>query len=199
MIKEPDKNFEYYVGKSRVSIGPFTYGFKHMRVLQWGEEANLQIGSFCSIANGVTIFLGGNHRTDWITTFPFGHIFTSQLGGEGIEGHPGTLGDVVIGNDVWIGSGSTIMSGVRIGDGAVIAANSHVVTNVAPYAIVGGNPAKHIKFRFDPEICHLLLALRWWDLPVKLIEKIAPELCAAPSKTAILSLLEQKSRENCTQ
>lgn len=193
MIRDPDKNFEYFVGKSRVSIGRFTYGFKHMRVLQWGEEASLRIGSFCSIANGVTVFLGGNHRTDWITTFPFGHIFTSQLGGEGIEGHPGTTGDVVVGNDVWIGSGSTIMSGVCIGDGAVVAANSHVVTDVAPYAIVGGNPAKHIKFRFDSEIRDLLLEMRWWNLSVKIIEKIAPELCAVPSKTVLLSLIERTS------
>lgn len=79
-----------------------------MRIEQFGEGAKLKIGSFCSIAEGVVVFLGGNHRADWITTFPFGHIFQEDLGGEEIVGHPMTKGDVMIGNDVWIGQNSML-------------------------------------------------------------------------------------------
>jgi acetyltransferase-like isoleucine patch superfamily enzyme len=115
------------IGKSSVSVGRFTYGHENIAVKQWGEGCPLDIGAFCSIADNVQVFLGGNHRTDWITTFPFGHIFQTDLGGENIQGHPATNGGVSICNDVWIGWGATIMSGISIGNGAVIAANSTVV------------------------------------------------------------------------
>jgi len=124
----PHKNIrKTVIGKSPVSVGRFTYGHENIAVMQWGEGCPLDIGAFCSIADNVQIFLGGNHRTDWITTFPFGHIFQKDLGGENIQGHPATNGGVSIGNDVWIGRGATIMSGISIGNGAVIAANSTVV------------------------------------------------------------------------
>lgn len=129
---------------------------------QWGEGAQLKIGNFCSIASNITVLLGGNHRTDWVTTYPFGHCKNFPDVAP-VKGHPKTNGNVVIGNDVWIGSGATIMSGVTIGDGAVIAANSHVVKDVAPYSIVGGNPAKHIKFRFTEEQIKSLLQIQWWN------------------------------------
>jgi acetyltransferase-like isoleucine patch superfamily enzyme len=170
-----------YVGKSPVSIGRFTYGIEDMTVRQWGEGASLDIASFCSIAEKVQIFLGGNHRTDWITTFPFGHIFQSDLGGEDISGHPATNGSVLIGNDVWIGRGATIMSGITIGDGAVIAANSIIVKDVLPYSIVGGNPASHIKYRFTDEIIALLLKLKWWELQIEEIRNLSADLCATPN------------------
>ena len=105
---------------------------------------------------------GGNHRTDWITTYPFGHRLTNVFNKFNGEGHPKTNGDVNIGNDVWIGSNVTIMSGVNIGDGAVIANNSHIVKNVDPYTIVGGNPGKFIKKRFSDETIELLLKIKWW-------------------------------------
>ncbi|WP_304170139.1 CatB-related O-acetyltransferase [Phenylobacterium aquaticum] len=175
-------------------IGRFTYGVENVLVRQWGEGAGLEIGSFCSIASSITIFLGGNHRADWITTFPFGHIFQEELGGEGIVGHPATNGDVRIGHDVWIGHGVTIMSGVTIGDGAVIAANATVVKDVAPYQIVGGNPAKALKTRFSEEIIALLLELRWWTLPVETIREIAPELSTAPDAGRLRALIQRVGR-----
>ncbi|MBW4474846.1 MAG: CatB-related O-acetyltransferase [Stenomitos rutilans HA7619-LM2] len=178
-------------GHSEISIGRFSYGWENVSIMQFGEGASLIVGSFCSIASGVTIFLGGNHRTDWITTFPFGHIFVEQLGGTDIKGHPATKGDVVIGNDVWLGHNSTVMSGISIGDGAVIAANSHVVKDVSAYSIVGGNPAKEIKVRFDPEICRLLLELRWWDLPLEIIKSITLELSQRPDIDLLQSLLKR--------
>lgn len=178
--RNPDETLHYHAGKSPVSIGRYSYGFRKMRVLEWGEGAALSIGSFCSIADGVTIFLGGNHRADWITTFPFGHIFADQLGGREIKGHPATKGDVTIGNDVWLAGGATVMSGVTIADGAIVGANAHVVHDVPAYAIVAGNPATVIKSRFTEEVVALLLHLRWWDLPASDIRALAPFLSGAP-------------------
>lgn len=177
------------VGKSQTSVGRFTYGFEHLSIRQWNEGSALKIGAFCSLAEGITIFLGGNHRTDWITTYPFGHIYQDELGGADILGHPSTKGDVVIGNDVWIGSGATIMSGLTIGDGAVLAANACVVKDVLPYHIVGGNPAKSIKQRFDDDTIALLLRLKWWDLPLPDIKDICQKLCSKPDKDLLLELL----------
>lgn len=179
-----------FIGKSPVSVGRFTYGFGNLAILQWGEGAALRVGAFCSLASNINIFLGGNHRTDWITTFPFGHIFQDQLGGEGIEGHPSTKGDVVIGNDVWIGQGATIMSGLTIGDGAVVSAFACVVKDVAPYTIVGGNPARQIKQRFDNEIVDLLLRLKWWELPNEDIKSISKVLCSTPQKNMLSELID---------
>ncbi|MGN8082774.1 CatB-related O-acetyltransferase [Variovorax sp. 22077] len=184
---------ELTVGASKVSIGRFTYGFENVAIREWGEGASLRIGSFCSLASSITIFLGGNHRTEWISTFPFGHIFADELGGEGIEGHPATRGGVEIGSDVWIGHGVTIMSGVTIGDGAVLAANSNVVRNVGPFEIVGGNPAKLLKTRFTPEIRDALLTLRWWDEPSETIRMMAPHLCAAPDDNQLAELFRLKA------
>lgn len=178
-----------FVGKSKISVGRFTYGFKNVSIMQWNEGASLSIGAFCSLAKNLTIFLGGNHRTDWITTFPFGHVFKDELGGEDILGHPSTNGDVIIGNDVWIGTGVTIMSGINIGDGAVLAANSCVVQDIPPYSIAGGNPAQLIKQRFDNETIELLLSLKWWELPVSDIKKIAKNLCSKPDNDLLLKLI----------
>lgn len=146
-------------------------------------DSKLTIGSFCSIAPDVRVFLGDEHHTEWVSTYPF----------KGAIGHPTTKGDVVIGNDVWIGYGATIMSGVTIGDGAVIAARSHVVKNVKPYEIVGGNPAKHIRFRFDTETIELLARLQWWALPDKDITNIVSLLTSAPDKTALEELCKLHS------
>lgn len=170
-------------------VGRYTYGHNKISIRSWGADAKLRIGAFCSIAHRVTVMLGGNHRVDWITTYPFGHVNKRVLGGSEITGHPASNGDVVIGNDVWIGAMSTIMSGVRIGDGAVVAANSHVVKDVEPYAIVGGNPARHIKFRFEPEIRDLLLELRWWELDEAAIRELAPILSAAPDARILRELI----------
>ena len=172
-------------------VGQYTYGNKELSVKKHSGAGELIIGNYCSIAEKVTIFLGSEHRTDWITTFPFGHRNTDVFGGAEIKGHPTTKGDVVIGNDVWIGYNVTIMSGVKIGDGAVIAANSHVVKDVLPYSITGGNPAKFIKYRFDNEIVELLLKLRWWDLNDQQVKEVIHTLCAPPT-VEILAMLNER-------
>jgi len=169
--------------KSIITFGAFTYGAEKISVTSFGEGANLNIGKFCSIADGVAVFLGGNHRSDWVTTYPFGHICEDVFGSNSYNGHPSTKGDVTIGNDVWIGSGVSIMSGITIGNGAVIGAMSHVVSDVGDYEVVGGNPAKHIKYRFDRETIDNLLELKWWDLPTEKIKSIVGLLCSKPKKT----------------
>ena len=171
----------FIYGKSLVTIHPYTYGYSLLRIREWGEGAPLTIGKFTAIADNVTIFLGGNHRIDWITTYPFCHIHTDIFNGTDIKGHPATHGAVTIGNDVWIGSGVTIMSGVTIGDGAVLATGSVVVKDVEAYSITGGNPAKHIGYRFNEQIRETLQKLRWWDLQINEIKELAHDLCASPN------------------
>ena len=142
------------------SIGAFSYGAPHVQL--WGADGRLTIGRYCSIAGSVSILLGGEHRPDWVTTYPFNVLHPSAVH---IVGHPATRGDVVIGNDVWLGQGAVILSGVTIGDGACIAGYSLVTKDVAPYAIVGGNPARLIRSRFPPEQVEALLRIAWWNWP----------------------------------
>lgn len=153
-----------------------TYGLENLIIRSWGEGSELYIGSFCSIADNVEIFLGGNHRTDWITTYPFGHIGKWDWHG---KGHPSTKGDVVIGNDVWLGSGCTIMSGVAIGDGAIVAAKAVVTRDIPPYCIAAGNPAHVVKKRFTDEQIARLLDKAWWNLSDEQIQSIIPQLCSS--------------------
>jgi acetyltransferase-like isoleucine patch superfamily enzyme len=182
---------DVFLGNSPITVGRYTYGLEKLTIHQWGEGAALKIGSFCSIASSVTIYLGGNHRVDWVSTYPFGHVFAEELGLPAVEGHPSTNGDVVIGNDVWIGKGATIMSGVTIGNGAVISANSHVIKDVAPYEIVGGNPAKSVKRRFDDEVIDLLEQLAWWDQPLPRIKQLFPLLVSQPETHQLKEVLRK--------
>ena len=160
-----------------MSIGKHTYGLPNIAVWNEGLNGKLYIGNFCSISENVKIFLGGNHRVDWVTTYPFGHIHTHLFNKFDGFGHPTSKGDVIIENDVWIGEGAKIMSGVTVGDGAVIANNSHVVKNVAPYSVVGGNPAKHIKFRFTEAQINQLLKIKWWNWDDQKINDFTRLLC----------------------
>jgi acetyltransferase-like isoleucine patch superfamily enzyme len=182
----------YSIGKSKVRIGAYTYGFENLEIREWGEGADLTIGRFCSIADGVQVFLGGNHRIDWVSTFPFQPDFVPAKRFV-ISGHPSTKGSVAIGNDVWIGSGATILSGLTIGDGAVVAANSTVTKSIAPYEIWGGNPAKLIKLRFDSVIVERLLTLSWWNLPPDEIKQFVHVLTAPPDVDALNLLIEMHS------
>jgi acetyltransferase-like isoleucine patch superfamily enzyme len=169
---------------SRIFVGRHSYGVENMRIVSNNEGADLHIGSFCSIAANQVVFLGGNHRTDWITTYPFGHIAQNKFPNgfvNGLEGHPVTKGDVTIGDDVWIGENCAILSGVTIGAGSVIAAGSVVTKNTAPYTISGGNPAKEVKQRFSQEIIQCMLRLQWWNYPDDCINLVVPLLQSEPS------------------
>ena len=158
-----------------MTFGKYTYGTPK---IHWeNNDAKLVIGNFCSIAGNVNIYLGGNHKTEWVTTYPFGHINQHIFNNFNGNGLPATKGDVIIGNDVWIGDNVTIMSGVTIGDGVVIANNSHVVKNIEPYSLVGGNPAKLIKYRFSQEQIEKLLQIKWWYWDDNKINQFTPLLC----------------------
>ncbi len=148
------------------SIGEGSYG--KPAVNRYGVDGRLEIGGYCSISQGVMILLGGEHRPDWVTTYPFNFFWP---GARDIKGHPSTRGDVVIGNDVWIGQGAMILSGIRIGDGACVGARSVVSRDVEPYAIVAGNPARMIRKRFDDKQIEALLAIQWWRWPQEVIEQ----------------------------
>ncbi len=147
------------------------------QIFQWGEGAHYKVGDFCSIGFGVQIFLGGNHRIDWVTTFPFGHTSRDTFP-DRVEGHPTTKGDVVIKNDVWIGANATIMSGVTIGNGAVVANSAVVTKDVPDYCIVAGNPAKVVKKRFSDKQIAALLENPWWELTDEEIKPLIPYLCS---------------------
>lgn len=153
----------------RYRIGDHTYG--KPRVISWGEGTSLTIGKYCSIGTNVIIFLGSEHRIDWVSTYPFPFLWAEA---KSIPGHPSTKGDVIIGNDVWIAFGSTILSGVTIGDGAAIGACSVVTRDIPPYAIAAGNPAQVIRYRFDEETIRKLLQIKWWNWPD---EKVRENIC----------------------
>ena len=177
-----------------LSVGSFTYGEENLKILFRNSGEKVQIGKFCSIANDVTIILGGGHRHDWVTTYPFGQVFQDDFGTEQREAQTTSKGSVVIGNDVWVGRGTTIMSGVNIGDGAVIAANSHIVNDVPPYGIVGGNPGKLIKFRFDSATVGRLLEIEWWDFPKSDINLIRETISQTPTEEILSELESIKSK-----
>jgi chloramphenicol O-acetyltransferase type B len=151
-------------------IGKHTYG---LPMVLYPECASLEIGAFCAIADHVRIFLGGEHRADWVTTYPFSKLWEQAAH---IKGHPGTKGDVIIGNDVWLGMDSRIISGVHIGDGAIIGTSAIVVQDVPDYAIVFGNPAKVIRYRFSSEIIASLLKIAWWNWEDEKIVEFLPLL-----------------------
>lgn len=158
------------------TIGERTYGKPEVYFADSGSL--LVIGNYCSISERVKIFLGGNHRVEWVSTYPFSEFQDIFKNGKSIKGHPATKGNVNIGNDVWIGYGVTILSGVTIGDGAVIAANSSVAKNVNAYEIVAGNPAKPIKKRFDEATIAALLRIKWWNWDEKKINQNLPLICS---------------------
>ena len=172
-----------------IQVGDYTYydhesdpaGFEKHNVLfnypEFGDR--LIIGRFCSIASGATFIMGAaNHRISGASTYPF-----AVFGGVWAERVPGHLsqlprkGDTVVGNDVWLGRECVIMPGVHIGDGAIVAAYSVVTRDVEPYTVVGGNPARPRKKRFDEELIALLEAVRWWDFPPEVLAERLPVLC----------------------
>jgi chloramphenicol O-acetyltransferase type B len=175
------------IADSRISVGRYTYG--NPRLMIWNESERINIGSFCSIAEEVVIFGGGEHRVDWITTYPLRIAFDDPLAYS--DGHPASKGQTKIGNDVWIGYRAMILSGVTIGDGAVIGAGSVVATDVPAYAIVAGNPAKVIRYRFSPDIISKLEMVRWWDWSIEEIKMRMPILCSSNVENIINEYMQK--------
>ncbi len=131
----------------------------------------LRIGKFCMIASDVKFIMNGaNHLTDSLSTYPFAIFENGWENAMDGKTYP-KKGDINIGNDVWIGYNATIMAGVNVGDGAIIATNSTVTKDVLPFSIVGGNPAIRIKKRFSDDTIEKLLELKWWDWNIEKITK----------------------------
>lgn len=189
MIKELKKFIRelrkpYYTNKNKkykkYDIGDYTYGKPKI----YAEPSLFKLGKFCSIADGVTIYGGGEHHYDWVSSYNFSAKFSCIS-------CTTSKGKVTIGNDVWLADGVLILSGVTIGDGAVIAARSVVTKDVKPYEIVGGNPAKHIKFRFSESQINSLLEIKWWNWD---IEKVKAEfdLILSPNIDDFISKHKEK-------
>ncbi|PRD56662.1 type B chloramphenicol O-acetyltransferase [Sphingobacterium gobiense] len=140
----------------------------------------LIIGSYCSIGSGASFIMAGNqgHRHDWISSFPFFYMKTEvETFKEALDGYSGAR-NTIIGNDVWIGSEAMIMPGVIIGDGAVIGSRSLVTKDVEPYTIIGGNPSKPIKKRFEEDEIKKLLEMKWWEWDEIYLFGAIPILCS---------------------
>ena len=137
----------------------------------------LIIGKFCSIACGAKfLFTSANHTQASLSTYPFPIFWGEEWGIDKSEVASAwdNRGDIVVGNDVWIGYEAVVMAGVTIGDGAIVASRAVVTRDVPPYAIVGGVPAKVIKYRFDPVTVESLLAIKWWEWPAETIRRALP-------------------------
>jgi virginiamycin A acetyltransferase len=142
----------------------------------------LVIGKFCSIGAGTKFIMnGGNHHTAWLTTYPF-PIFRHGWESAMPESWP-NKGDTVVGNDVWFGHDALVMPGVTIGDGAIVATRAVVTRDVPPYAIVGGNPATVLRYRFDEATIARLLAVRWWDWDAAKITRNVRAICGSEVAT----------------
>ena len=139
----------------------------------------LIIGKFCQIAAGVEFVMNGaNHQMNAVSTFPFYTLEGWNMNPPALADLP-LKGDTVIGNDVWIGQNAVILPGVHIGDGAIIGANSVVGSDVEPYTIVVGNPARVLRKRFDEELIDLMLRLKWWDKSIEEIDSLIPLLTSS--------------------
>lgn len=149
---------------AKYKIGRYTYGDPRVEDCWNHPGVTLEIGSFCSIARGVVIWLGGNHHTEWISTSNLNDYFPCAAAVPRPKYYQtGAKGSVIIGNDVWIGTDVTILSGVTIGDGAVIGAKAVVAKSIPPYCVAVGNPAKVVRARFSEEQIQKLLKIKWWD------------------------------------
>src|SRR5689334_4645479 len=147
-----------YVRDHGFEIGDYSIGVPEIRFFD--GSSRLIVGKFCSIAAGATFVLGGGHRTDFVSTFPFGDM-TGELGP---SDQPRSRGNIVVGSDVWVAANAVVLSGVTIGHGAVIGAGAVVIDDVPPYAVVFGNPARVVSKRFSEARIAQLLETRWWDL-----------------------------------
>lgn len=155
------------------TLGTGTYGMPTIHSDESGST--LRIGSYCSIASGVQIFLGKHHRVDWVSSFPFPAFWEEA---RDIPDYEISRGSVTIGSDVWLCANCTLLSGITIGHGAVVGTGAVVTKDVAPYSMVAGNPARHIRWRFDEATRQALLVSAWWDWEEGELRKIVPLLCS---------------------
>jgi chloramphenicol O-acetyltransferase type B len=169
-----------------VTVGRGTYGIPKVLTFE-GSPARLEIGNYVSITSGATFILGGNHPTSWTSLYPFRvHL---GLANAYADGMPTTKGNIFVGHDAWIGHDAVIMSGVSIGIGAIVAAGAVITKSVDDYSIVGGNPGRFIRYRFDEGTRRRLARSRWWDLPEERLRKLVPLLSSAQTE-AFLEIVD---------
>ena len=156
----------FEVGRYTYISSPNDWNKSSLDARYWNTGNKLTIGSFCSFADRISLFLGGNHNFDNISTFPF-HIIDGSIPNRSIER---SNGDIIIGNDVWIGSRVMVLSGVTIGDGACIGACSVVTKDIPAYQIWAGNPARLIRQRFVSGDIKMLLEIQWWSWDINKIK-----------------------------
>jgi acetyltransferase-like isoleucine patch superfamily enzyme len=171
-------------------IGEYSYGNPKVRFSETG--AKLRMGRYCSVADKVEILLGGNHRMDWATTYPFTALPDLWPTARDLEGSHASNGDVTIGHDVWLGSACMILSGVTIGSGAVIGARAVVARDVPPYGVVAGNPGRLIRIRFPEEVVAALLEGAWWDLPREEVVPLIPLLQSGRIPELLAALADRR-------
>lgn len=171
-----------------VKVGAYSYG--DLNIVTFSDKCRLYIGNFVSIASNVSFLLDVEHYTKHISTYPFQVKVIHSLPHESFA-----KGDITVDDDVWIGNGATIMSGVHIGQGAIVAASAVVTKDIPPYAIVGGIPAKVIKYRFEPEMIEELLKIDYSEVTKSKIEEhiddlyedliVVNQLCWMPKKNNV--------------
>lgn len=160
---------------------------------EWNGD-KLIIGKFCQIAAGVEFVMNGaNHQMNAASTYPF-YIMEGWAQAVPPQSEMPLKGDTVVGNDVWIGQNAVILPGVHIGDGAIIGLNSVVGSDVPPYTVVAGNPARVIRRRFDDELIDVLEKLQWWDLPTEEIQELIPVLSSSDLEK-VREILKKKLEE----
>ena len=162
---------------SNVQIGDYTYTADAIpEFIAYLPTDIIVVGKFCSLANGAIIFGGGEHNTTWISQYPMRIAFGMEGANE--DGHPTSKGPTIVGNDVYLGYHAIVLSGIKVGHGAIIGAGSVVTQDVPDYAIVGGNPARVIKMRMTDVQIKNMLEIKWWDWPIAEIKKAIPYLCS---------------------
>jgi acetyltransferase-like isoleucine patch superfamily enzyme len=134
-----------------------------------GDTGRVLVGNFASVAYDAEFYVGGLHRTEWVSLYGLRAML--ELPGAHEDGFTHGRGDIVVGSDTWVANGCTVMSGVTIGDGAVVGTKAVVAKDVRPYAIVVGNPAREIRRRFSDEQVDALLRIRWWDWPTEKVKE----------------------------
>ena len=172
------------ISNPNIIVGDFTYiadsEFEsHVTNFYPWSRDKLIIGKFCQVATGVEFMMNdANHQMSAVTTFPFYTLEGWNMEAPAASDMP-YKGNTVIGNDVWIGENAVILPGVNIGDGAIIGADSVVGSNVEPYTIVAGNPAKVIRKRFDDELIDLMEKFKWWDKDIETVRRLIPLLTSS--------------------
>lgn len=166
-----------------LTMGDYSYYAPTVHVFA-GDTAVVRIGKFSSVAADAHFFVGGMHRTDWVTSYGLRAVF--ELPGAYEDGTPTTRGDIEVGHDCWIALESVVLSGVTIGNGAVVATRSVVTKDVRPYAIVAGNPAREVGRRFPDDQVEALERIAWWDWPIEKVLEHVEEL-SSPDLAAFIA------------